>query len=101
MNEDTTVKPADLRGILKPKRTRKPTKPRAPRVIDPAEQAIKDAAKAQIEAYRQGLKSGKVLETAKKLAAKLTTAHRRELADYLQELAGAHLSGLPTDSIGK
>lgn len=99
--ETTTVKPADVRGIIKPKRTRKPAKTRAPRFIDPAEQAIKDEAKAQIEAYRLGLKSGKVLETAKKLAAKLTTAHRRELTDYLQELSGAHLSGLPTDSIGK
>lgn len=105
MNEETIAN-ITTGGIVKPtpKRTSKPKPAKPPRTrkpIDPAEQAIKDAAKAQIEAYRQGLKSGKVLETAKKLAAKLTTAHRRELADYLQELARAHLSGLPTDSIGE
>lgn len=81
MNEDTTV---TAPVTTKPKRKPKPTKPRTPRVIDPAEQAIKDAAKAQIELYRQGLKSGDVLKRIQELVPKLTPEHQVILLAQLQ-----------------
>lgn len=86
MNEDTAnqittgvvVKPT-------PKRKSKTPKPRAPRVIPPEEQAIRDAAKAQIEAYRQGLKSSGILQRIQALVPRLTREHVRTLISQLDE----------------
>jgi hypothetical protein len=79
----------------KPVKSKTIKKPRAPRKIDPAVEAIRAEAAEKIKAVHVARGSEKILQTivAKRLP-KMTAAHRRELFDELGKEFTAKLPGM-------
>lgn len=76
--------PDETIATPKPKRTRKSTKPRAAKTLDPGIVAINERRNLEVAAYRSAQASAKILKTfLEKRLPRLTAEDRQKLFDEL------------------